>query len=158
IGCTLFSRVTLEQATAVASSLVDFQQIQNWTVEDHVDAHASDLRWLNAQVSEISRSQPQRQIAIFTHYSPTMDTRAVDERHRDSPVMSGFATDLSAEECWTNPSVVMWAFGHTHFSCDFGDGLGKRIVANQRGYALALETGFDVEKVFLAGGANAGRT
>ncbi|KAH6615760.1 hypothetical protein B0J18DRAFT_493605 [Chaetomium sp. MPI-SDFR-AT-0129] len=158
LGCTLFSRVTPEQAAAVASRLIDFQQVQNWTVGDHVDAHASDLRWLNAQVSEISRSQPQRQIAIFTHYSPTMDARAVDKRHRESPVMSGFATDLGAEECWTNPSVVMWAFGHTHFSCDFSDEVGKRVVANQRGYALALETAFDVEKVFLVGGANAGMT
>jgi hypothetical protein len=30
--------------------------------------------------------------------------------------MSGFATDLRTEECWKNQSVVLWAFGHTHFS------------------------------------------
>ena len=156
LGCTLFSRVTPEQAAAVASCFVDFQQIQDWTVGDHVNAHASDLRWLNEQVSEISRSQPQRQIAIFTHHSPTTDNRAVDSRHKDSPVTSGFATDLGAEQCWTNPSVVMWAFGHTHFSCDFSDEVGKRVVANQKGYALALEAAFDVKKVFVVGGAGAG--
>lgn len=151
LGCTLFSRVTREQAAAVGSRFVDFQQIQNWTVADHVDAHASDLRWLNAQVSEISRTQPQRQIAIFTHYSPILDPRAVEEKHRDSAVMSGFATDLSAEECWTSPSVVMWAFGHTHFSCEFSDAFGKKVVTNQRGYAMAPKTAFDPGKVFLVG-------
>ncbi|KAK4242156.1 hypothetical protein C8A03DRAFT_29580 [Achaetomium macrosporum] len=151
LGCTLFSRVTQDQAAAVGSRFIDFQQIQNWTVANHVDAHFSDLRWLNAQVSEISRTQPRRQIAIFTHYSPTLDVRAMDEKHRDSVVMSGFATDLSAEKCWISPSVVMWAFGHTHFSCEFSDAFGKKVVANQRGYAIDPENAFDSGKVFLVG-------
>ncbi|KAK3291782.1 uncharacterized protein B0H64DRAFT_408026 [Chaetomium fimeti] len=152
LGCTLFSRVLPEQAAAVEGRLVDFQQIREWTVADHVDAHVEELGWLNEQVAEIARSEPQRRIVVFTHHSPTVDVRAVDERHRGSPVSSGFATDLGGEECWTNPSVVMWAFGHTHFSCDFVDETGKRVVANQRGYALALKTAFDAGKVFLVGG------
>jgi hypothetical protein len=36
LGCTLFSRVTQDQAAAVAGRLIDFRQILNWTVEDHV--------------------------------------------------------------------------------------------------------------------------
>ncbi|OIW34867.1 hypothetical protein CONLIGDRAFT_651140 [Coniochaeta ligniaria NRRL 30616] len=151
LGCTLFSRVLPEQALAVGSRFVDFKQIQNWVVENHVDAHLSDLKWLNAQVSEISRTEPQRQIAIFTHYSPTFDARAVDERHTDSPVRSGFATDLQTEECWKSQSVVLWAFGHTHFSCDFVDDLGKNIVANQKGYHGSREEAFEMKKVFLVG-------
>jgi hypothetical protein len=152
LGCTLFSRVTPEQAAAVGSRLIDVQQIQDWTVADHVEAHESDLCWLNAHASEIARAQPQRQIVVFTHHSPTTDARAIDERHRGSPVASGFATDLGAEECWTNPAVVMWAFGHTHFSCDFVNEIGKRVVANQKGYALALQTAFDAGKLFVVGG------
>lgn len=151
LGCTLFSGVTQDQAAAVADRLIDFRQILNWTVEDHADAHQSDLRWLNAQVADISRTEPQRQIVILTHHSPTTDERAADPRHRDSPVASGFATDLSLEECWTNPSVVAWAFGHTHFSCDFVDERGKRVVANQRGYAMRLQSAFDAEKMFVIG-------
>jgi hypothetical protein len=83
--------------------------------------------------------------------------RAADERHRKSetaPVASGFATDLGREECWTNPSVALWAFGHTHFSCDFSDGgRGKRVVANQRGYDMALESTFVSAKTSVAGPA-----
>lgn len=151
LGCTLFSRVSPEQAMAVGNRFVDFRQIQGWTVEDHVDAHLSDLNWLNTQVADMSRTEPQRQIAIFTHYSPTLDTRAVSETYKDSPVMSGFATDLHTEECWKNQSVVLWAFGHTHFGCNFVDELGKNIIANQKGYYTSHGEGFEMKKVFLLG-------
>ncbi|KAK4119591.1 hypothetical protein N657DRAFT_658976 [Parathielavia appendiculata] len=121
LSCTPFSRVTQDPAAAVPK----------WTVADHVDAHKFDVEWLNAQTD-----------CLFTHHSPTLDSRAVDERHRDSSVASGFATDLSDQECWSNPSGVMRAFGHTHFSCDFVDELGKRVVANHRGYAMGLKADF----------------
>jgi hypothetical protein len=73
----------------------------------------------------------------------------VDEKHRNSMVASGFSTDLSENECWTNPSVVMWAFGHTHFNCDYIDHIGKRVVSNQAGYASVEEKGFNAKKVFF---------
>ncbi|GAB0138947.1 hypothetical protein EsDP_00007166 [Epichloe bromicola] len=153
LGCTLFSKVSKEQAAAVSSRFVDFKQIQNWAVDNHVDAHISDLKWLNRQVWEISTLQPQRQIVIFTHYSPTLDERAVDKKHAGSPVTSGFATDLGGEDCWKSRSVTMWAFGHTHYSCDFTDELGKRVVANQRGYSYDVEEAFDMKKTFVVGTA-----
>lgn len=153
LGCTLFSKVSKEQAAAVSSRFVDFKQIQNWAVDTHVDAHISDLKWLNRQVWDISTLQPQRQIVIFTHYSPTLDERAVDKKHAGSPVTSGFATDLGGEDCWKSRSVTMWAFGHTHYSCDFTDELGKRVVANQRGYLYDVEEAFDMKKTFVVGTA-----
>ncbi|KAL2169372.1 hypothetical protein VTG60DRAFT_6078 [Thermothelomyces hinnuleus] len=155
LGCTLFSRVLPDQAAAVACRLVDFHKITGWTVEDHVDAHLSDLRWLNEQVEAIGRAEPGRQIVVFTHHSPTADECATDRRHRDSPVASGFATDLGREPCRTSAAVVLWAFGHTHFCCDFVDEHGKRVVANQRGYALARESAFDAAKTFVVGRAEA---
>ncbi len=65
--------------------------------------------------------------------------------------MSGFATDISAEECWKNKAVVTLAFGHTHFSWDFTDELGKNVIANQKGYAEATEKAFDMKKTFMLG-------
>ncbi|OAA62744.1 hypothetical protein SPI_04284 [Niveomyces insectorum RCEF 264] len=151
LGCTLFSAVMEAQRAEVSGRFVDFKQIQQWDVDDHIRAHASDLNWLNTQVTTIAQSEPHRKIVIFTHHSPSVDERTIDERHRDSPVSSGFSTDLCNNECWTNPSVVMWAFGHTHFNCDFVDHVGKRIVTNQLGYALLAETTFDAKKSFLLG-------
>lgn len=158
LGCTLFSEVKAEQAAAVKSRLIDFTKIQDWTVEDHVAAHRSDLHWLNAQVTEIYRDDPQRQIIIFTHHSPTLDDRTNDEKYRGGSVISGFVTDLAEEACWKSPAVVCWGFGHTHFSCDFTDQFGKRIVANQKGYANLPCRGFDAKKGFLLGRENATST
>ncbi len=137
--------VTQTQAIAAALRFVDFKYIQNWAVEDHVEAHASDLKWLSAHVSEMTGSQPRRQIAIFTRYCPVLDTRFVDEKHNSSAVISGFATNLSEEECWKSKSVLLWAFGHTHVSCDFTDALWKRVVADQRDSAAAPEKAFNIE-------------
>ncbi|KAL1893500.1 hypothetical protein Sste5346_006328 [Sporothrix stenoceras] len=149
LGCTLFSHVQPEQEVAVASRLVDFRDIQNWTVADHNAAHASDVRWLNAQVAEITRNDPARQIVIFTHHCPTTDVRTVAPQNVDSPVSSGFSTDLKTQQCWTSDNVVMWTFGHTHFNCDFIDDRGKRVVANQAGYALSDKSDFDGKKLFV---------
>lgn len=146
IGCTLFSNMAPAQAAEIGSRFIDFRQIQGWTVSDHVKAHESDLLWLNSQVKEITAKAPNRKIAIFTHYCPTVDERASDPRHQGSSVSSGFATDLSDLVCWTSANVSVWAFGHTHYCCDFLDHLEKRIVANQRGYNTKQQSAFDIQK------------
>lgn len=152
LGCTLFSDIPPEQTVEVSKRLNDFRKTRDWHVADHIAAHKSDLMWLNDQVRTISHTEPQRKVAIFSHYSPTLHSHAVDPRHKDSPVSSGFATDLSAEECWTNKSVVFWAFGHTHFNCDFEEEEhGKRVVANQKGYSMVSETNCDIKRVYAIG-------
>lgn len=57
-------------------------------------------------------------------------------------------TDLTNEQCWNSEAVILWAFGHTHFNCDFKDPVtGKRVMSNQRGYYFAQSAGYDGEKV-----------
>lgn len=151
LGCTLFAVILPDQTVEVGKRLNDFRKTKDWDVTDHIAAHQSDHMWLNDQVRTISNTEPQRQVAIFSHYSPTLNCHAVDPRHKDSPVSSGFVTDLSDEECWTNENVVFWAFGHTQFNCDFEDEHGKRAVANQKGYSTALETHCDVQRWYAVG-------
>ena len=155
LGCTLYSHVSAEQEGRVSFGLNDFYYINNWTIGNHNNAHAVDLAWLNNQVATISTSEPGRKIVIFTHHSPTTrHPRAVDPAHSGSAIGSGFASDLSGEECWKNAKVCMWAFGHTHFNFDFavqeGNDHEKRIVSNQRGYYFKQARNFDVEKVVTA--------
>ena len=151
LGCTLFSRVSPRQEFAVESRMVDFRDILRWNVDEHNAAHESDLQWLNAQVSSIAKDEPQRQIAIFTHHSPSVDARCTDPKHTGSEVSTAFSTDLSREECWTNPSVVAWAFGHTHFNCAFTDMDGRAVISNQKGYRLIPAKDFNAERVFTIG-------
>lgn len=129
--------------------LNDFYQIEDWTVEDHSASHQADLAWLNDQVSEIVRTDPRRKIVVFTHHSPiARDPRAADPAHKNSPISSAFATDLTDEECWKAEQVCAWAFGHTHYNCDFvEERTGTRVVANQRGYYFSQAKEFDLEKV-----------
>ncbi len=151
LGCTLFSHITDKQKLKVGSVMVDFKDTKDWTVDDHNEAHHSDVDWLNAEVTKITAEQPQREVVIFTHHSPCTDPRASNPKHRGSDVSSGFVTDLSREECWVNPKVRMWAFGHTHYNCDFvDDATGKKIVTNQKGYAkFRAQEGFDMETMYL---------
>jgi len=148
LGCTLFSNIPPEQMEAIRSGMNDFSYIKDWSLESYQRAHSAELDWLNAQVESISRLEPDRKITILTHYSPCTHKKAVDPVHVGSSIFSGFRSDLSGEICWESRSVKIWAFGHTHFNCDFVDPeAGKRVIANQRGYEFQLCTDFDGQKV-----------
>ncbi|KAM5464236.1 hypothetical protein MauCBS54593_007055 [Microsporum audouinii] len=151
LGCPLYSHVPTQHEAAVSMGLNDFFRIDDWSVPEHNDAHAGDLAWLNEQVTSITSSEPGRKIVIFTHHSPLAgDKRAADPMHIGSPISTGFATDLTGEECWKSPNVCLWAFGHTHFNCDFTvelEGSRRRIVTNQRGYYFKQAENFNIEMV-----------
>jgi predicted phosphodiesterase len=138
LGCTLWSRIVREQMLACGYRLTDFHRnrgIQGWDVENHLKEHQKDLDWLNQEIVKIEEEEPERQIIVLTHHSPTNDPRANDPRHEANEVSSGFVTDLSSEKCWTSPQVKLWAFGHTHYSCSYREeGTSKLVVANQGGY------------------------
>ncbi|KAK2596903.1 hypothetical protein N8I77_012788 [Diaporthe amygdali] len=153
LGCTLFSNIVPRQATDVGDRLMDFKQIHGWTVADHITAHRRDVEWLNQQVCEIKETEPHRSIVIFTHHSPTFDSRAVNPRHASSSVSTGFCSDLTHEACWKSEAVVFWGFGHTHFNCDFVQDYGQRVVANQKGYKECWQDEYDAGKIYIIGRA-----
>lgn len=153
LGCTLFSRVAQDQLENVSFGLNDFYHIHDWSLESHQNAHRADLAWLNKEIDSISQEEPGRKVVVFTHYCPTTDQNVIDPRHGSSQISSGFMTDLSEERCWKSEVVTLWAFGHTHFNCDFRDPrTGKRVLSNQRGYYFSQSTGFDGEKIVELGG------
>lgn len=149
LGCSLFSSIPPESSMAVSMGLNDFFQTDKWDVDTHNEMHKRDVAWLNAQVAELEGSDVK--IIIFSHWSPTLDARAIDPRHVGSRITSGFSTDLSKEKCFASGNVRLWVFGHTHYNCDFEadreDGAGPlKLVANQRGYYFAQSEGFDPGK------------
>jgi hypothetical protein len=150
LGCTLYSQVSPSQTETVSFGVNDFYYIKDWTVEAHCAAHEADRSWLNDQVSQITISNPHQKIIIFTHHSPTLVPKATDPAHVNSPISSGFSTDLSGDACWEKQQVRLWAFGHTHYNCDYTEQrTGKRVMANQRGYYFAQARAFDPEKVVV---------
>jgi hypothetical protein len=149
LGCTLFSHVSDDQHNTVSMFISDYSNIAGWSIDKHNAAHQADLRWLNGQVEAIARDEPHRSIVVLTHYSPTAAPEANSPEHLEDSrgVQSAFVTDLAGELCWTSPSVKVWAFGHTHYNCEFVDErTGKLVVANQRGYGREDIFNFDGEK------------
>ncbi len=144
-GCSLFSRVPEHRMRDVGRSLNDFYYSgDGWTVEAHNAAHERDLKWLNETVSELELEgggdeDEGVKIMIVSHWSPSMDPRGTEPCHQGSEIQSAFCTDLSAEKCFQSKNVKVWAFGHTHYNCDFevergGGAAPLRLVTNQRGY------------------------
>lgn len=152
LGCTLFSHITPDQESTASLFVSDFANIPQWNTRSHNAAHARDLAWLNDQVSRISSHEPHRQIVILAHYSPTKQLEANNPDHLEDSrgVQSAFVTDLTGEICWMDASVKVWAFGHTHWNCDFVDKTTKkRVMANQRGYGREDVFDFDPRKIIV---------
>jgi len=151
LGCSLFSRVAKEDAMAVEMGLNDFYKTEGWDVSTHNAAHERDLGWLNERVAELEREEGDVRVVVLTHWMPTRDGRATEARHAGSRITSGFSTELAGERCFGSGRVKVWAFGHTHYNCDFvverGEAGPVRLVANQRGYYFSQTEGFDGEKV-----------
>lgn len=153
LGCSLFSMVPPEHDIEVGLSLNDFYHTEGWDVAAHNLAHCRDLAWLNEQVGELER-QPEgrKKIVILSHWSPSgSDPRGTEPRHQGSSITSAFSTDLSREPCFTSDIVKVWAFGHTHYNCDFvverERGAGPlRLLANQCGYSFSQAENYDADK------------
>lgn len=153
LGCSLFSHIPNLESQTVSARLQDFSRTLDWDVPQHNAAHQRDLAWLNDQVASLENSDTN--IIILTHWTPSTDPLSVDSRHVGSPINCAFSTDLSEETCFKSGRVKVWAFGHTHYNCDFevqrkGFAGRIRLVTNQRGYSFAQAPGFDVgKKIFL---------
>ncbi|KAG6362562.1 hypothetical protein INS49_007654 [Diaporthe citri] len=153
LGCTLFSHIPTVSLEDVSFGLNDFFRIDSWTVEDHVSAHTRECAWLNSRVSALSRERPDHKIIIFTHHSPTINSRTVNPRTAGNKISSGFATDLGGEVCWTGEKVVFWAFGHTHYNFPHwrDEESGTFVYSNQRGYYFSQAPGFSDTRVIRIG-------
>ncbi|KXN81053.1 hypothetical protein AN958_06175 [Leucoagaricus sp. SymC.cos] len=143
LGCTLWSRLNPDDVDIIHLSLVDFRAIGGLDPEKFQALHRKDLDWLNESVQDIEKKEPHREIIILTHHAPTMEGTS-DPRFEAGPLSSAFATELVKEPCWGR-RVKVWAFGHTHWNCDFVKE-GVRVYSNQRGYKEG-EPGYHSSKV-----------
>ena len=142
LGATLWSHLNPNDHAFLRRSLADLKRIKGFTTDQFTELHKTDLSWLNAQVEQIRAEEQARSVLIFTHHAPTMGTS--DPKYAGGPTASAFATELTNEPCW-GPPVKVWAFGHTHWSCDMVK-KGVRVVSNQKGY-LKGDKGWNPEFV-----------
>lgn len=139
LGATLWSQLNPDHLDFLRLALTDFKRVAGLTPETFVALHMADRAWLNQEVEHIRTREPGRTVVVFTHHAPTLQDTA-DPKYADGPTQSAFATELTADKCWGLP-VKVWAFGHTHWSCDFVRE-GVRVASNQKGYFQG-DHGFD---------------
>ncbi|KAG6899946.1 hypothetical protein C0993_005069 [Termitomyces sp. T159_Od127] len=144
LGCTLWSSLNPDDLDILSWSLTDFRRIDNFSPDAYDALHKADLAWLNSTVASIARDEPERQIVVLTHHAPTKDGTG-DPKFNDGPTNSAFVTELTGEECWESKKIKLWAFGHTHWCCDFNR-KGTRVYSNQRGYGEGRED-YDAGKI-----------
>lgn len=108
---------------AVGSGLLDFRAIyfgdQRITVSDYNELHAAAFEFIQKSVQE---SKADKKIPSFT---------AITDYFRDSPLASGFTTELGN---WiSNNNIDYWIYGHSHRSIETTIGQTK-LLSNQLGY------------------------
>jgi len=145
LGCTLWSALNPDDLDILSWSLTDFKRIDSFKPASYQSAHKLDLDWLTSTLEDIRSSSCTRRVAVFTHHAPTVEATG-DPKFLGGPTNSAFATELTGTRCWGSP-VMLWAFGHTHWNCDF-ERQGVRVFSNQRGYGQAGKD-FDASKVVL---------
>jgi hypothetical protein len=148
LGCTLWSALNADDLDTLSWSLNDLKRIDCFTPTQYSRLHNGDLIWLNTTVHGIRSTEPERHVIIFTHHAPTVEGTG-DPKYAEGPTNSAFASELTHESCW-GPPVTMWAFGHTHWTCDFVRE-GVRVMSNQRGYGMG-DSRFDARKVVKLSG------
>lgn len=155
LGCTLWSQLNPDDLDILSWGMTDFKQIEEMTPEAYDDLHIQDARWLEGELQRLSSGD--QKVVVFTHHAPVVDGSS-DPKFSGpgNPTISGFVTDLTVPATGLTdvrgqprergallvPPVSIWAFGHTHWCCDFTLKVNEhdvRMVSNQRGYKQGAE-------------------
>jgi len=103
--------------------------------------HAMAVSWLERSIERLHGSGC-KCIGLVSHHAPTMRGASHPRHeHTGSLVKHAFATELYAIY-QDQPSIVFWAYGHTHFNNDRRDH-GIRLVCNQRGYRESIAPNYN---------------
>ena len=137
ICSTLWSKIPPQATVAVSSGLLDFRAIyfddRCITVNDYNELHAAAFEFIQKSVQE---STAENKIVV-THHVPSF--AANTDYFRDSPLTSGFTTELGN---WiSNTNIDYWIYGHSHRSVETTIGQTK-LLSNQLGY-LTMGEGND---------------
>jgi len=151
LGTTLWSHIPPEVAATIASGINDYHKIRvkdpntgevnRLTVAQSVAWFNDEVEWLKSEIA-LAKEEGEK-VVVFTHHAPS--TRGTSHPRFDgSPNNAAFSTNL--EHLMGDP-VVLWCFGHTHYSSDQVI-KGTRLVSNQVGYiSMAEKSGFEPGKV-----------
>jgi hypothetical protein len=154
LGCTLWTQLNPGDLDILTWSMTDFKQIEGMTSELYDELHVRDCRWLEGELKRLAL-EPDKKVAVLTHHAPIVEG-ASDPKFSDpnNPTSSGFVTDMLTPATGVDfagkprergvllgPPVHTWAFGHTHWCCDFSlkGEHSIHLVSNQKGYKSGMQ-------------------
>ncbi|OTA97281.1 hypothetical protein M434DRAFT_391994 [Hypoxylon sp. CO27-5] len=142
LGGTLFNLPRKEIRGCIDDYYRRYIHINGWGPREHFEAHKATRRWLLHTSTDVENEDPERVVIILTHYSPTRHYASVSVRN------PGFlhTTDLKWLNRFMSRNVRLWAFGSTHFNCDFVDWETDRRFYSNQGQLLGECEPFSVEK------------
>lgn len=86
--------------------------------------HQTAVDWLTKEIT--TSTDP---VIVFTHHAPLLNGTS-NPIYKNDPLQVAYCSDQSH---LMTPKVKLWAFGHTHFPCDFTFN-DVRVVSNPHGY------------------------
>ncbi len=144
LGSTLWADFALLGSDQVARSMAtaqrhmnDYQLIRrgnrSLTPNETAKLFAESVEWLDLELSQPWSGQT----VVVTHNAPHPD--CVEDRFKGGDLSPSFVSDLT----WLMEKhpIDIWAYGHTHFNCDF-TASACRIISNQKGYPGEAVKGF----------------
>lgn len=136
LGTTLWSSLNNRHPlTVIAASqfINDYSHIRRdetdlATVDDFLDLHSESVAWLSDALNDETTKNVNKTI-VLTHYAPSF--KSVNPRFIGDPSTGAFCSDLD-NLILSNPSITVWAHGHTHWNVDYMLG-STRVLSNQKG-------------------------
>lgn len=166
VGCTLWSHVDVEdtpfQRMTIENGISDYTYIgketpeNSWVhvnVEDTNSWYRQDVLWLQETLQKAEEdlqdnTKPLKEkekidgVIVLTHHAPlthgTSDPKYENRVGKTNVFNQAFCTNLSGILSKHSNLIKTWAFGHTHWPCDFEE-YGVRICSNPVGYRNEID-------------------
>lgn len=128
---TMWSLISPENRDLVNRLCRDYSKIPALKVDDTNEMHFMFREYLEYELKEAKRRD--EKVVVLTHHAPLIEGTANPRylMRTNRGVNEAFATDMSAY--MQNGDILLWAFGHTHYCCDFRFGT-TRIYSNPKGH------------------------
>lgn len=131
LGTTLWSYIP-KQIEKYVSKGADFRNIINFNTKKYNENYQTSVQWLKKELNEY---QENTNYIVLTHHAPTFHKTSKQEWQykTDGSLKNSAYIFASNLDHLFNPSLAVWAFGHTHWKTDYQHG-NTRIISNPHGY------------------------
>lgn len=134
VGTTLWSHIPKQAEESVTNNINDYfriatSQLKPMTVKEVNEWHDLACTYLETILDETTGP-----VIVLTHHAPYRQGTSHPMFEMANANLTNHSYSTNLERLFKDrENVLVWAFGHTHWCCDFKHG-GTRVCSNPRGY------------------------